>query len=165
MCIFCTTSINRINLRRFVIQNVIYYLICIALWFKCAWLMGVKMIALKIINWVSWKKLKLLYYLIQFNWVKWELNFFWFCEGLLFFFLSSSNKNEACSTIKNILIKKNVLYLKSMIATKFIETTVDLQKSLLSVAWNDMLFLIFKSFEIKHLESRRGTNDSYFQFS
>ena len=43
-----------------------------------------------------------------------------------------------------------------MIATKFIETTVDLQKSLLSVAWNDMLFLIFKSFEMKKLEFRRG---------
>ena len=86
--------LNQENSKLLVSQNVIYYHICVALWFKWTWLMGVKMIALKIINWVSCKKFKLLYYLIQFNWVKWELNFYRFCEGLFLRFICSIKKLE-----------------------------------------------------------------------
>ena len=79
--------------------------------------MGVKMIALKIINWVSCKKFKLLYYLIQFNWVKWEFSFFRFCEGLFLLLISSFNKHKNKAEQNTFII-----------TTRFIEIIVNLQK-------------------------------------
>ena len=75
------------------------------------------MIALKIINWVSCKKFKLLYYLIQFNWVKWEFSFFRFCEGLFLLLISSFNKHKNKAEQNTFII-----------TTRFIEIIVNLQK-------------------------------------